>query len=123
MKRMLKRNSRMNLKKKGVKSMAYPWQHLSPTDFYSVHTSTSSFSAESEKVLILLYQPIIGKEAFILYKVFQHNETLYSNSQYLPHTTLFTILDLGVKDFYKARIRLEAVGLLKTKTNIINSET
>lgn len=102
--------------------MAYPWQDLSPTDFYSVNAAGSSFSIESEKVLTFLYQPIIGEKAFLLYKVFQNNEILYSNSEYLPHSTLFTILDMGVKDFYQARIRLEAVGLLKTKKNKKNND-
>ncbi|MDE6584795.1 MAG: hypothetical protein K2K15_05275 [Anaeroplasmataceae bacterium] len=79
----------------------------------------SSFSLSSDDVstLSLLYAPLIGSDAVMLYFGFQsflERNNLKSES-YL-HRELFDLFGLTEKDFLKARYQLEGIGLLTTYT-------
>lgn len=94
--------------------MSYPWQSLSPKDPFVIQQSC--FITDIDRnVATFLYQPIIGSHAYSLYMTLlsEVNEPLFKSKEIL-HAELFSILGMGIPDFYQARIRLEGIGLLKT---------
>ena len=89
-------------------------RQMSPKDGYVVNTKAHIGSTEF-KVILKLYQPLMGVNAYGIYsllaaKVAQTPDLLARRM----HKELLDILNLGLRDFYEARIRLEALGLLKT---------
>lgn len=68
-----------------------------------------------KKTLIDLYQPLVGPISSGLYLLLwneaQKNTMI---SQRASHSQLLALLDCGVNDFYEARIKLEALSLLRT---------
>ncbi|UQS83355.1 DnaD domain protein [Bombilactobacillus thymidiniphilus] len=65
------------------------------------------------KVLIDLYQPLVGSDALSLYQLlWGHQVALLSDRK--AHAQLLNLLDIDATAFYVARIKLEAVGLLRT---------
>ena len=89
-------------------------RQMSPKDGYVVNTKAHIGSTEF-KVILKLYQPLMGVNAYGIYsllaaKVAQTPDLLARRM----HKELLDILSLGLRDFYEARIRLEALGLLKT---------
>lgn len=94
-----------------------------PADTFVVLNKTI-LNNEDRKLLIMLYQPIIGYKAINLYF------TLWTNldrreilSSEYTHHHLMTNMQLRLSDIVEAREKLEAVGLLKTylkKQNINN---
>ena len=89
----------------------YPWQAIDPKSYIQIE-STSTLTMQNVHVLSKLYQPIIGGPAYSLYM------TLFSEINFEAQTKGVTIsellrkLDIGIPDFYKARVRLEGIGLL-----------
>lgn len=67
------------------------------------------------QILSLLYQPIIGKEAFGLYTSMHAllDRNHLKTSAY-PHDFFYDMLDLKEASFLQARQTLEAVGLIET---------
>ncbi|WP_040981816.1 replication initiation and membrane attachment family protein [Oceanobacillus jeddahense] len=59
-----------------------------------------------------LYQPLIGIQAVSLYYTLFYE--VDHTQQMQTHHTLMTYLNLTLDDIYRARIKLEAIGLLKT---------
>lgn len=59
-----------------------------------------------------LYQPLIGIQAISLYYTLFYEVGHVQKVQ--THHTLMTYLNLTLDDIYRARIKLEAIGLLKT---------
>jgi len=94
--------------------VSYPWKNLSPKDGYIVR-QTALLSDVDQRILTSLYQPLIGASAFSLYMILKE-EVRYamSVSEEKLLSELLSVLDIGIADFYQARIRLEAVGLLHT---------
>lgn len=94
-----------------------------PADTFVVLNKTV-LNNEDRKLLIMLYQPIIGFKAISLYF------TLWTNldkreifSSECTHHHLMTNMQLRLSEIIEAREKLEAVGLLKTylkKSNINN---
>lgn len=90
----------------------YPWQAIDPKSYIQIE-STHTFTMQNVHVLTKLYQPIIGGSAYSLYL------TLFGETHFADQTKGVTIsellrkLDMGIPDFYKARIRLEGIGLLR----------
>ena len=87
---------------------------ISPLQPFKVRHQ-SVLSSLQLQALIQLYQPIIGKDALALYL------TLYNMpleavqwSQTRIHSELFTILNMGVPQTNDARMKLEAIGLMRT---------
>lgn len=86
-----------------------------PVEGYYVQLKNTP-SLDFQKSLTHLYQPLIGMEAIMLYQTllneidlqFQEQSTLQT------HHTLMSYLNLPLDTIYKARLKLEAIGLLKT---------
>lgn len=88
--------------------MTYPWQDLSPGDSYRL-AHQQALSPLDQEVLLKLYLPIIGSHALSLYQVLNVDDQKPKR-----HSLLLTLLNMGIKEFYQARIRLEGIALLKT---------
>lgn len=71
----------------------------------------TELSSADFKVLVFLYQPLIGIDTYSLYTTFYH---LSKQEVYLSHKELFDILNLKQTDFIKMTEKLEAIGLLET---------
>lgn len=90
----------------------YPWQAIDPKDYIHLE-AIQALSIQDVHVLTKLYQPIIGGRAFSLYM------TLFANLDFNPNTKGVTVsellrkLDVGIPDFYQARVKLEGIGLLR----------
>lgn len=91
--------------------MSYPWKSINPKD--SLRLIKKAVLSESHtKTVLSLYQPLIGRDATSLYLLMK---------EYLAETTdkevvlsdILAQLSIGVQDYYTARIRLEAYGLIK----------
>ncbi|GAE93008.1 helicase loader DnaB [Gracilibacillus boraciitolerans JCM 21714] len=85
---------------------------LLPSELYIVHTS-QELSLSYTNALTHLYQPLIGIDALSLY------QTLYTESaltiDYQTHHMLMNYIGLPPLDrIYRARRKLEAIGLLQT---------
>jgi len=86
-----------------------------PTDVTLRITSSSELSHAHTHTLSLLYQPVIGKEAFSLYMMM--HGLLDRSSMRTPTYPLCFLLDslsLSPEGFREARKALEATGLLQT---------
>lgn len=77
--------------------------------------SSASLSSDDVNVVTLLYAPLIKNGAYRLYMTLTsllNRVTL--NSQSFIHKELLDILGMNANEFYQARVRLEAIGLLNT---------
>lgn len=94
--------------------MGYPWKNMSPKDGFIVRQNAQLSDAD-QKILTFLYQPLIGAAAYSLFM------TLWTEvgedthwSEGILHSELLTLLSIGIPEFYQARTKLEAIGLVKT---------
>lgn len=69
------------------------------------------------KSLTHLYQPLIGIEATTLYQTLLHEIEIQDDSTLQTHHTLMNYLNISLDKIYKARLKLEGIGLLKTFKN------
>lgn len=94
-----------------------------PADTFIVLNKTILHN-EDRKLLIMLYQPIIGYKAISLYFTLWNNlDRREIFSKECTHHHLMTSMQLRLSEIVEAREKLEAVGLLKTylkKQNINN---
>ena len=77
----------------------------------------SSFTLSNDDVAVisLLYAPLIGSDALMLYLAFSSLlERNNLKSEEIIHQDLFDIYSLNSQEFTKARIKLEGIGLLIT---------
>lgn len=94
--------------------MGYPWKNLSPKDGFLVKQN-ALLSDIDQKILTFLYQPLIGTAAYSLYMTLWteiEEENYWSEG--ILHSELLMLLNIGIPELYQARIKLEAIGLLKT---------
>lgn len=90
------------------------WQELSPKDGYLVVSNDVIFDSDMD-VILRLYQPLMGVTAFGLYSLFRTQiEMKPQLSVRKMHTKLFDLLGIGLRSFFEARCKLEALGLLRT---------
>lgn len=85
-----------------------------PADSYIV-VNKSIITEYDKKILVDLYQPIIGNKAISLYLTLLND--LEKNSvitEEFTHHHLLSVMQTSLNDIVKERERLEAVGLLKT---------
>ncbi len=61
-----------------------------------------------------LYQPLIGMTAITLYQTLLHEVALQHDHQPQTHHTLMNYMNIPLDDIYRARMRLEGIGLLNT---------
>lgn len=76
---------------------------------------SNQFSTFSEDNLIDFYQPILGSQALGLFYALKASSTkhpLLTKRQ--AHTHLLARLNIDVQAFYQARVRLEAIGLVRS---------
>ncbi|MFA1641574.1 replication initiation and membrane attachment family protein [Chryseomicrobium aureum] len=84
---------------------------LQPMDHFQTRVA-APLSSDDLQTVTLLYQPLIGPEAFTLY---QHLWTMTGTQQVeYSHYTLMNALSLSINRIFEARAHLEAIGLLRT---------
>ncbi len=87
---------------------------LFPADTYIVYNKTILGDMD-RKILILLYQPIIGSVATSLYfTLWSYLDVTDTISKEWTHHHLMTSMRMKLKDIVQAREKLEAIGLMKT---------
>ncbi|OLN22656.1 Replication initiation and membrane attachment protein [Domibacillus antri] len=90
------------------------WNEMQPADAYTVSMSGCIDSLE-QKVIILLYQPLIGAQAVSLYMTMcAEVEDGKLSSGGAPHYHLMNTLGCSPQQIYEDRLKLEGIGLLKT---------
>ena len=93
--------------------MAQHWQEMLPIDRYTVAASGLMHEYD-RKVLTFLYQPLIGSTCFSLYMTLWaelEENRLWSRTN--SHHSLMNFMDMNLEKIYRARIKLEGMGLLK----------
>ena len=87
---------------------------ISPADTYIV-VNKSIITAEDRLILTMLYQPLIGPLAIMLYFTFWSDldKSKLISTEYTHHH-LVTNMQISLSEIEKARLKLEAIGLLKT---------
>ncbi|WP_026671580.1 replication initiation and membrane attachment family protein [Alkalihalobacterium bogoriense] len=94
--------------------MSWHWTELLPIDRYTVRTVDHLHELD-QKVLTLLYQPLIGTMAYSLYMTLWGDlETDRYISGENSHRYLMTVMDVPLQHIYEQRKKLEGIGLLKT---------
>lgn len=83
---------------------------INKLDIYKIDTKIVNNNLDS-KVLYLLYQPIIGSLSITLYMTLFND---YNKDISYTHEHILNIMDITLKEFIEARMKLEAIGLLKT---------
>ncbi len=86
---------------------------LYPADIYQV-VDKSLLSDEDRLILNMLYMPIIGNTAVVLYLKLQSEAKNTFISAELTHHHLMTSMNLTLDNIKQARLKLEGIGLLKT---------
>lgn len=86
---------------------------LLPVDGYYVSIK-DNLPFDYSKSLTHLYQPLIGNHAVMLYLTLCHEMDLQVKTGIQTHHTLMNYLNLPLDDIYKARLKLEGIGLLNT---------
>jgi len=77
--------------------------------------SNFNLATDDLSTLTLLYAPLMGSDAYLLYMSFQALlERNNLKSETLTHKEFFKIYSLKTNDFIKARLKLEGIGLLIT---------
>lgn len=102
--------------------LSYPWKHLNPKDHFVLRLERT-ISDQDVHVLTTLYQPLIGSNAFSLYMALKGSIQIVTEwTAEQPISSLLSRLDIGIPEFYQARVRLEALGLLKVYRSKKNND-
>ncbi|RSK28116.1 Replication initiation and membrane attachment protein [Bacillus sp. HMF5848] len=97
--------------------MQQHWQYIVPIDTYRVHTNGMLHDYD-RKIISLLYQPLIGARATVLYfTLWGELEGGRVWGQETSHHSLMALLQLNLKEIYHERLKLEGIGLLETYEN------
>lgn len=100
--------------------MAEAWDNVKPKDYFKI-SSSFELSNENMKVLTLLYQPIIGNDAFALFHTFYSYSSIKDRYESM-HSKLLLTQNISLPNFYDARLKLEAIGLLEVFLEVNNNE-
>ncbi|TFJ93922.1 replication initiation and membrane attachment family protein [Lentibacillus salicampi] len=84
-----------------------------PIEGYQV-VLKGSLPADYTKSLTHLYQPLVGIQAISLYQTLFNELDFQDGSTAQTHHTLMNYMNLPLDDIYRARLKLEGIGLLKT---------
>ncbi|KRN29740.1 dnaB protein [Lactobacillus selangorensis] len=87
---------------------------LSPHDGFLI-TKANYLSDFDQRVLTLLYQPLMGVTAYSLYLYlwsFVRKQAVMTDR--VLHSQILSILDIDLPTFYENRLKLEGLGLLRT---------
>lgn len=102
--------------------MSEAWSKLKPKDKFSV--KKAQYVSETDYVVLsMLYQPIIGMDGWALINALLVEEKIGVNQKNQQHSVLLNQLDIGIPNFYLAREKLEALGLLKTFVKKLDNES
>ncbi|MFS0654617.1 replication initiation and membrane attachment family protein [Bacillus sp. 179-C3.3 HS] len=94
--------------------MTEHWKEVLAVDPYVVK-SASLLGDIDRQLITLLYQPLIGMSAFSLYMTLWGE--LEQNRMWgkpAPHRQLMVMLQTNLNDIFEERLKLEAIGLLRT---------
>lgn len=90
------------------------WTEIIPVDRFIVH-SNNVLSDFDRRVVTTLYQPLIGSGALSLYMTLWNElEKQKAWGEEMTHYALMVTMGVPLKDIYKNRLKLEAIGLLNT---------
>jgi replication initiation and membrane attachment protein len=84
-----------------------------PVDGYTV-VLQGNFPVDYTKSLTHLYQPLLGIKAVSLYQTLLNELDFQTEMSIQTHHTLMNYLNISLVEIYEARLKLEAIGLLKT---------
>lgn len=93
-------------------SEQYPWKTIDPKDYIHIE-ATDSLTLKDVQVLTRLYQPLIGASAYSLYLSLFSALEFQAHNEQTTISALLTRLDMGIKTFYQARVKLEGIGLIR----------
>ncbi|MDN6161627.1 MAG: helicase DnaB, partial [Atopostipes sp.] len=99
----------------------YPWQEINPKDFVYIE-SEEDLTMQDVRILTKLYKPIIGGKAYSFYQSLFSELDFKANQKMTTVSKLLRKMDMGIADFYQARIRLEGLGLLKNYRSKSNDD-
>jgi len=91
---------------------SYPWKEIDPKDYLHIEAA-KPLTFQDVHVLTKLYQPLIGSAAYSLYLSLFADVNFQAQENERTISNLLTKLDIGIPDFYHARVRLEGIGLLR----------
>lgn len=95
---------------------------LQAVDSYQVKASGILTGAD-RKIITMLYQPLMGAECLALYQtLFTEVEENRLWSEAHSHVQLLNMLDISLKALFKARLKLEGLGLLKSYVKTENDQ-
>ena len=92
-------------------SETYPWKAIEPKDSIRLEL-TEELTLKDVHVLTRLYQPLIGAAATSMYLMLYSDRTFQAEAQTTSVSEMLTKLDIGIPEFYNARVKLEGIGLL-----------
>lgn len=97
------------------------WKNLKPKDLFLI---PDKYYLETKNLLDLtfLYQPIIGNNSCALYSTLCAYSVIYTNKE-ISHADILLTQNISLPEFYNARVRLEAIGLLNVFTELNASKT
>lgn len=93
-----------------------------PVDGFIVQVK-NYLPVDYEKSLTHLYQPLIGMQAVMLFQTLLHEADLQHTDEPQTHHTLMNYLNIPLDEIYKARRKLEGIGLLQAYKQSIVSKT
>ncbi|WP_054635105.1 replication initiation and membrane attachment family protein [Thalassobacillus sp. C254] len=94
--------------------MSWHWKELLPIDRYCVRTDEKPCEGD-QKVLSLLYQPLIGSMAVSLYMTLAsklEKDSYWSDES--NHQELMLVMGAPLNQIFEERRKLEGIGLLRT---------
>ncbi|WP_100373723.1 replication initiation and membrane attachment family protein [Bacillus sp. FJAT-45037] len=94
--------------------MSWHWKELLPVDAFTVRVSHYLTDVD-QKVLTLLYQPLVGAVAHSMYMTLWaqlEKDQFWSVDQ--THRQLMLMMNIPLQTIYEERKKIEAIGLLKT---------
>jgi replication initiation and membrane attachment protein len=94
----------------------YPWKVIDPKDYIQIE-AVESLTLKDVHALAKLYQPLIGAAAHSLYLTLFADLDFGARVKGATISELLAKLDMGIPDFYQARVRLEGIGLLRVYRN------
>ncbi|WP_196246240.1 replication initiation and membrane attachment family protein [Lacticaseibacillus zhaodongensis] len=98
--------------------MQHPAEFTPQSDYLA--TRAQLIGSLDQQTLVYLYQPLIGPVAAALYQTLWTQVRVHPmfTQDRRPHSSLLETLGVEIDTLYTARVRLEAVGLMKTYTQV-----
>lgn len=88
-------------------------KYVTKDDWYEIRLA-SVLSDYDRRLLTILYQPLIGYTSLAIYLTLWSEYDQMDGQNIKNHNHLFDFMQITSGDFLKARMRLEAIGLLQT---------